>query len=44
VPFVSEEDMQGQNGFPEPAAPVVHLKDEESRAANRRDRAGGEQC
>ena len=43
-PFVSEEDMQGKNGFAEPAAPVIHLKGEESRAANSRGRAGGEQC
>lgn len=44
APFVSEEDMQGKNGFAEPAAPVAHLKGEESWAASRRGRAGREQC
>lgn len=44
APFVSEEDTRGKNGFTEPAAPVTHLKGEESRAANRRGREGGEQC
>lgn len=38
APFVSEEDMQGKNGFAEPAA---RLKGEESRVASRRGRAGG---
>lgn len=44
APFVSEEDMQGKNGFAEPGAPVIHFKGEESWAANRRGRAGAEQC
>lgn len=39
APFVSEEDMQGKNGFAEPG-----LKGEESWAANRRGKAGAEQC
>lgn len=30
APFVSEGDMQGENGFPQPAAPVIHLTGEES--------------
>lgn len=39
APFASEEDIQGKNGFAEPAAPVVLLKGEESQAAKRRGRA-----
>lgn len=40
VPFVSEDDTQGKNGFAEPAAPLTWLKGEESWAAKRRGKAG----
>lgn len=39
--FVSEEDMQGKNGFPEPAAPVTDLKGEESWASKQEGHSRG---